>query len=44
MKIERNQCFSKTYLEIESTWLINSSKEEIALSRDGKELFVQRFV
>ena len=25
-------------------WSINSSKEEIVLSRDSKELFVQRFV
>ena len=25
-------------------WPINSSKEEIVLSRDSKELFVQRFV
>ena len=35
---------SKTYFEIKSTWLINSSKEEIALSRDSKELFKKRFV
>ena len=43
IKIESN-CFSKTYSEIESMWSINSSKEEIVLSRDSKELFVQRFV
>ena len=30
--------------EIESTWSINSSKEEIVLSRDSKELIVQCFV
>ena len=35
IKIESN-CFSKTYSEIESTWSINSSKEEIVLSRDIK--------
>ena len=44
IKIESNWCFSKTYSEIESTWPINSRKEEIVLSRDDKELFVQRFV
>ena len=36
--------FSKTYSEIKSTWPINSSKEEIVLSRDSKELLEQRFV
>ena len=36
--------FFKTYSEIESTWLIISSKEEIILLRDSKQLFVQRFV
>ena len=36
--------FSKLYPEIESTWPINSSKGEVALSRDTKDLFVQRFV
>ena len=41
---ESNWCFSKTYSEIKSTWPINSRKEEIVLSRDSKELFVQRFV
>ena len=30
--------------EIESAWTINSSKQEIILSRDSKKLFVQRFV
>ena len=30
--------------EIESTWSINSSKEEIVLSRDSKELIVHLFV
>ena len=30
--------------EIESTWPINSSNEEIVLSCDSKELFVQCFV
>ena len=30
--------------KIQSTWPINSSKEEIVLSRDNKELFVQRFL
>ena len=35
--------FSKTYSEIESKWSINSSKEEIVLLHDSKELFVQRF-
>ena len=29
IKIESNSRFSKTYSEIESTWPINSSKEEI---------------
>ena len=43
VEIERN-CFSKTYSEIESTWSINSSKEEIVLSRDNKKLFLQSFV
>ena len=28
-----SKCFSRTYSEIKSTWLINSSKEEIALSK-----------
>ena len=37
IKIESNWCFSKT-------WPINTSKEEILLSRDSEELFVQRFV
>ena len=32
------------HTEIGTTWSINSSKEEIVLSRDSKELFVQRFV
>ena len=41
IKIKSN-CFSKTYSEIERTWPINSSKENIVLSRDSKELFVQR--
>ena len=36
--------FSKTYSEIKCMWPINSSKQEIVLSRDGKELFVQHFV
>ena len=36
IKIESNQCFCKTYSE--------SSKKEIVLLRDCKELFVQRFV
>ena len=44
IKIESNYCFSKTYSEIESTWSINSSKEESLLSRDSKELFMQRFM
>ena len=35
-KIESNWCFSKTYSEIESTWSIKSSKEEIVWPRDGK--------
>ena len=43
-KIGSNSCFSKTYSEIESTWPINWSKQEIVLYRDSKELFVQRFV
>ena len=30
--------------EIKSTWSIKSSKKEIVLSRDSKELFDQRFV
>ena len=30
--------------EIQSKWSINSSKEEIVLSRDSKELFVRRFL
>ena len=42
IKIESNKCFSKTYSEIEIMWPINSSKD--VLSRDSKELFVQRFV
>ena len=41
--IERNQYFSKTYSEIESTWSTNSNKEEIVWSCDSKELFVQQF-
>ena len=41
IKIE-SKGFSKTYSETESTWPINSSKLEIVLSRDSKELFVQR--
>ena len=44
IKIESNSRFSKTYSEIESTWPINSSKEEIVLLRDSEEFFVQRFV
>ena len=36
--------FFEKYSEIESTWPINSSKEEIVLPRDSKELFVQRLV
>ena len=36
--------FFKTYSEIENTWPINSSKQQIVLSRDSKELFVQPFV
>ena len=44
IKIESNSRFSKTYSEIESTWPINSSKEEIVLSRDSKKLFAQHFV
>ena len=44
IKIGSNYCFSKTYSEIESTWSINSSKEESFLSHDSKELFMQRFV
>ena len=43
IKIE-GKCFSKTFSEIEGTWPINSRKEEIVLSSDSKELFVQRFV
>ena len=43
-KIESNQCFFTTYSEIKSTWSINSSKEEIVLSSDIKELSVQRYV
>ena len=43
IKIESNSRFSKTYSEIESTWPINSSKEEIVLSHDNKKLFVQLF-
>ena len=43
IKIKSNSCFSKTYSEIERMWSINSSKE-IVLSRDSKELFVQRFM
>ena len=38
---ESNKCFSNSYCEIASTWLINSSKIEIVLSGDSKELFVQ---
>ena len=44
IKIERTQCFSTTYSEIESTWSINSSKEEIILSHDSNELFLEHFV
>ena len=44
IKIESNSRFSKTYSEIESTWPINSSKEEIVLSHDNNKLFVQLFV
>ena len=36
VKIESNWCFSKTYSEIESTWPVKSSKEEIIWSRDSK--------
>ena len=44
IKVDSNWCFSKIYSEIKSTWPTNSRKEKIVLSRDGKELFVQRFV
>ena len=44
IKIESEQYFPKTNSEIENTWQINSSNEEVVLSRDNKELFVQRFV
>ena len=44
IKIESNWYFSKTYSKIESTWPINSRKQEIFLSRDSKKLFVKRFV
>ena len=43
IKIESN-FFSETYSEIESTWPIYSSKEEIVFSHDSTELFVLRFV
>ena len=43
LKVGSNHCFSKTYSETENTWPINSSKQEIILSHDSKELFVQRF-
>ena len=43
IKIKSN-CFFKTYSEIKSMWSINSSKEEIVLSCDSKELFAQHFV
>ena len=42
-KLKATNVFPK-HSEIESTWPINSSKEEIALSRDSKELFVQLFM
>ena len=35
--------FSKTYSEIKCPWPINSSKQEIVLSRDSKE-YVQYFM
>ena len=35
IKIKSNQCSSKTYSEIKSTWRVKSSKEEIVLSRDS---------
>ena len=38
------QNLSKAYIETKRTWPINLSKEEIVLSRDSKELFVQSFV
>ena len=34
-----SKCFSKSYSEIESTWSINPSKEEIVWSHDSKEFF-----
>ena len=34
IKIGSNWCFFKIFSEIESTWLINSSKEETILPRD----------
>ena len=43
IKIESNY-FSKMYSEIKSMWPIKSSKEEIVLSSDSKELLEQRFV
>ena len=36
--------FFQNISEIKSTWQIYLSKEEIVLSRDSKELFVQRLV
>ena len=36
--------FFPKHSEIESTWPVNSSKEDIVLSRDSRELFAQRFV
>ena len=35
--------FFQNFSQIESMWPINSSKEEIVLSRDIKELSVRRF-
>ena len=42
-KLETIDVFPK-HSEIESTWPFNSSKQEFVLSRDSKQLFVQRFV
>ena len=36
--------FFQNYSESESTWPFISGKQEVVLSRDSKELFVQRFV
>ena len=44
VKVFHPNCFSKTYSETKSSWPIKSSKEEIFLSCDSKELFEQRFV